>query len=392
MGNDMTCTLQGLINTFSSIAILFYYCGLTGYFLIAIKTETSDENIQKYYEPIVHFISISYALFASIFVVSRDSIYTAQNICWIAPKPYLCDKDTSGEVECTSGADFKLLRWVFLGGPISLCFCIITTNMLIILRALYMQEQNSNRVSVGGTSASIPRHITSSGGGAGGAGGSSSSPADMESGQNSNETNVQTNVTTTIPTTTPTTTNTTTTTTNINRGPTFAEMYAAQKKKNRKKSKASRDRREGMKQALLYIFAFFLCYFFVTVYVTLEQQAKIIPHDSLLIISKILYPLQGAVNFLIFIRPRIVNALNQQQQSTNTTFLRACIVAVMSKGDATKSLQRRTQQTHHHTNSGITPSNKRQRRSSSRFSMILSSDIEALKNDDKAIQYEQQRI
>ena len=76
MGTDTTCNIQGFIQVFSCISTLTYLCGLTGYFLLAIKFEVSDEMIEKWYEPIIHFYTIGFSLANSIFVAIHSGFFT----------------------------------------------------------------------------------------------------------------------------------------------------------------------------------------------------------------------------------------------------------------------------------------------------------------------------
>lgn len=143
MGNQMTCNFQGFIGTIGKTALTFYYCGLTGYFLLSIKSFefVTDEFLSKRYEPFIHILSISYAVIGATVIWIQNGFFTSGNSCWIASKPMFCD--TLLDVECEQGQDTSKYQWV-IGGPIIVSFCFVTTNMLVIFATLLRQNRESH--------------------------------------------------------------------------------------------------------------------------------------------------------------------------------------------------------------------------------------------------------
>lgn len=282
LGNQTTCDIHGFVGIFGTVSACLYCCSITGFFLLSVRLGVSDEKIKYFYEPIVHGVAIVYPLIGAIFVLLHSGYYTSGNTCWIAPKPLMCNV-TEG-VDCVSGSDYNKLRWIFLGWPVIICFCVVTTNMLIIFWSLYSQN-SSPHISLGTPLA-----------------------------QESPSTNVG------------------------ERRPSLIELYQAEKKK-KKSSRAERDRKEGMTQAILYILAYILCYFFPMVYQSMVGLNKKVPF-IFYILSKIFYPLQGFFNFFIFIRPRIVNRMRRHPEYS---FFKAVKRAIQSRGeDPSKAQRRRT--------------------------------------------------
>lgn len=284
--------------------------------------ELSDERMQKCFEPFVHIFSIGYGIIGATFVAFHSGFGTSGNSCWIAPKPFRCEKDA--DVECTSGGDFYIVRWVLIGGPMILCFCIIVVNMLIIFCSLASQNDKS--------------HITL---------GDSRTRESTTIGTDENALNSP----------------------HPTRGErtSIIELYAASKQKKRKSSRAFKERRDGMIQALLYIFAFLLSYFFPLLYHALDGGSDKEAHVSIFLLAKILYPLQGLFNFFIFIRPRVINA---RRDNAGYSWFRAFSFAVKSRGDASNRISgRRRRLQRRSTKEPV------KRRASQRFSMILASDV-----------------
>lgn len=279
IGNQTTCNIQGFIGMFGTTSTCYYCCGLSGYFLLAIKFGVAEEKLTKYYEPLVHGIAILVPLVSVIFVQIHSGFYTSGNQCWIAAKPLMCTQLEN--VECVSGSDFNVLRWAIVGGPIIGCFCIVTTNMLIIFWTLLFQNA-SPHISIG-------------------------SPLNQETGNNNDE-----------------------------RRPSVVELYQESKRK-KKSSRAERDRKQGMVQAILYILAFIICYFFAFLYQAMTGLNKSIPFVYF-ILSKVFTPLQGFFNFFIFVRPRIVN---EWHRNPNYTFFEAVKYGIQSRGEDPRRSHRR---------------------------------------------------
>jgi len=82
IGNQNTCNIQGFVGLLGSISVTFYFCGLSGFYLLVIKFGISDEHVKKYYEPIVHFVSIGSGIIGAIFVsIHHGGFYSSGNTC-----------------------------------------------------------------------------------------------------------------------------------------------------------------------------------------------------------------------------------------------------------------------------------------------------------------------
>ena len=122
------------------VSLILYFSSLTGYFFLAIKLGLPDEVISKYYEPVVHTISIGYGFVGAVFTIIYSGFFTSGGNCWIAPRPMHCENDP--DIECETMKDFNKLRWIFAGGPTIFSFLVVTTNMLIIFWTLLFQNQD----------------------------------------------------------------------------------------------------------------------------------------------------------------------------------------------------------------------------------------------------------
>jgi len=370
IGNQITCNFQGFVHIFGCVSFNFYLCGLTGYFLLAIRLEASDEIITKYYEPLVHVISVGYALFGAIFVLIRGGYFTSDGICWIAPKPIHCN--FLDDVECTSGSDFYTLMWTFLAGPIILSFCIITTNMLIIFWTLMSQNVSTSMVSSG-----APLNPPVSPRTTYGVQNSSSqlqreesdedveesdedveeSDEDVEEGAllspqlQGEESNGSESLSKS----------------NYERKPSFIQLYEESKKKSKKLSKAARIRKDGMQQALLYIGMFSICNVIAFVHHVLEALENETAAYVFFVMQKCVYPLQGFLIFCIFTRPRIIHL---RRSNSSLSFIKAFISSVQSRGEMHNTRRRVPTPIN---NNGRT--RRVERRSSETFNAIISSDI-----------------
>lgn len=302
LGNQLSCDIQGFFYVFGSLSLMFYFCGLTGYFNLAIKLEISEERIQKYFEPAVHAISLVYALFGAIYVLASDGYYTTGNICWIAPRPFRCEYNE--DVDCSSGSahKFEVMRWIFIAGPVFLSFLFIVINMLMIFCALWAQNRSIN-LSISSRADEINNIVREE------------TPRLLEG--TTLDTQERNNLQT--------------------QNSRIVESYAATKK-DRKLSNAEIDRKEAMIQALLYIFVFFFCYFAILTFRFMEYYGTPISLN-LYIISRGTSPLQGFGVFVIFIRPRF---MNMKKRQPSYSWIQVLVGAIQSKGIKVKRRRRKS--------------------------------------------------
>lgn len=275
IGNQATCDFQGYIHVFGAVSLPLYFCSLAGYYLLSIKFGKSDIFIAKYYEPFAHAIPLLYGLIGATYVAAHSGFFTSGNICWIAAKPFLCNKDPT--TECVSGGDFSTTRWVILGWTTIASFVFISTSMLLVIQTISRNRPVD-------TSLVLETSNTNNNGNG--------------DGEDNNET-------------------------------TAAEETATARKEM-EEAEAKKIRREGMIQALLYIASFFISYIFAFIYHGMDAANIERPHISIFIGAKITVPSQGFMNFFIFIRPRVISV---RRSNPSISLYRAFIEAVTTRDE-----------------------------------------------------------
>jgi hypothetical protein len=110
IGNETTCDIQGFVNTFGALGSALYSLSISIYFLLVIKFNINNRNIQRKYEPFLHACPILYSLTMSLVIVTTNNYNVSGGICWIAPKPLNCMDDPN--LECTSKGNVHTLKFL----------------------------------------------------------------------------------------------------------------------------------------------------------------------------------------------------------------------------------------------------------------------------------------
>lgn len=250
-GNDKTCEAQGFI-TVLGLAVPLYNTSLSIYYFLSIQLKKNQYFIKKT-ELWMHIFSISYAMLGSLTGLFLNAYNPTPIRCWIAASPYGC---LESDEECLHGKTEPILRWLFGGVPIILCFITITTCLSMIFRSLRDQERVMETKY---------RHSFTS------------KPVVQESPDITKSKKIQRR--------------------NSIRGGTLAQ---------RKKKSALLAR-----QSILYVGGFFLTYIFPFILCIIEHRDEQVVLN-LQILTSLFFPLQGFFSFLVFIHPRYLQVRNQE--------------------------------------------------------------------------------
>lgn len=132
MGNVHTCAAQGLFFVLGVEAYFHYYVGLLLYYVCAIGFKMSNETMRRCLEPLIHTVSIVSALVSAIppFVRGDYNASFSFPVCTSVPKPWFCNNDLNGGVECVRGKNAKIIefRGKVAGRVLSGCIaCLLIT-------------------------------------------------------------------------------------------------------------------------------------------------------------------------------------------------------------------------------------------------------------------------
>jgi hypothetical protein len=147
VGNQATCTAQGF---FSQMALgtNAYNCCLAIYYLLTIRQGWSDKKISKRAEPIMHIVSLGFALGTGVLGLGLSLFNPLGVQCWIATSPRGCIqsyKDRELELPtnpnpCQRGDNAYIYQMALVYCPLWLSFLIMTTSLILI----YCRIRNLN--------------------------------------------------------------------------------------------------------------------------------------------------------------------------------------------------------------------------------------------------------
>eukprot|EP00980_Cylindrotheca_fusiformis_P002132 scaffold479_cov97-Cylindrotheca_fusiformis.AAC.9 len=298
IGNDASCSATGFLSQFSTSAFL-YNAMLGFYFHASTRLRLSNEYISRRFEPLMHFISLGFPLATAFVGLFMDAYGERQGFltCYIKTCPF--DEDGNRE-KC----NFPTLDLVF--GRIVYVFVVGTLiiNNIAILIFFRKQTRSSNRRTIGLIEPGVSNRSLRNG--------LHQEDHSMRSGSTTRST--------TVPMT-------------------------RREREVARIARANRKRRVRLlsTQAFLFIGSFIFCNFasFVMRFVVgtkiifgevpsqtmsyVEEMEFPYKYYPLMVLQAILYPLQGFINMIVYMRPKFANIRRQFPEQTRIWAFRRSI-------------------------------------------------------------------
>ena len=255
IGTTQTCTLQGLMIYVGSIGTTMYNSMLSIFYLLTIAFNVREDVMVKWCEPFFHAIPFLYLVSTSILLLVTTSFNTMGTFCGIASFPKYCNSDP--DLECTRGLKAPQYVWYFQGYPIISMFVLIATSMIAVYCSVRVQEQKMEKYRM--NHSTLPSRI-----------------------QELRRASINTSVST-------------------NHGIGSASPRQVQTPRGTS-DPSSRNRRAAMIQCLCYVSAYFLTWIF-TIILRVVPSGRV--GNAIWLLANFFSPLQGFLNFLVFIRPQV---------------------------------------------------------------------------------------
>lgn len=273
-GTKETCTAQGFFTQFS-IATVLYNGFLSLYYYLVIKCGWSDQNISKhYFEVFAHTVSLGFAFGTSTTSVFLGLLNPIGWDCWISSVPLGCQQswtlklstDPNAVVDCVQGDNSGLYQWLFFYVPLWLVIGMSSLAMFRVYRKYRLmntkKDQNLtyNKPSVSNA-------------------GASTAPTSSAGFQVMNGWRL------------------------VLRG-----GCRSCRGDQRKTKLTAQQQRTNLvtTQALYYISAFYITWLFPTILRFMEVFSDTLYWDWIFL-SAMFVPVQGILNFFVYLRPRIVS-------------------------------------------------------------------------------------
>jgi hypothetical protein len=120
IGNTTSCEFKTFFGTIGGCGAVLYSLSLTLYFLLVVKYDKSETVIKKKFEPYLHGVPILYSCGVSIYTLATKNFNQSGPTCWIDSRPSNCRNDS--DVDCESIGNPVILKWIAMGIPIFTVF------------------------------------------------------------------------------------------------------------------------------------------------------------------------------------------------------------------------------------------------------------------------------
>jgi hypothetical protein len=143
-GTTQTCSAVGFFEQ-AGVGAVLYNASLSTYYLLRIRFGWPTQRLVKV-EYALHIIPIVFALATMIASLALDLFNSGLFDCWIAPYPQGCVeswRSPDGQTTCVRGNNASLYQWVFDVIPKWLAVLLVTVNMFVTHRGVYLQERRT---------------------------------------------------------------------------------------------------------------------------------------------------------------------------------------------------------------------------------------------------------
>jgi len=142
-GNATTCQMQGFFIFIGSMAAPLYNCSLCWYYVFVVVFQKKDNYIKKKVEPFLHGIPIIFSLTGAITILVNGAFNANMSFCFIGTNHNW--EDDLGENDCINSFDAKMLFTIFSAAPYIILPIVIIVTMGIMFRAVLEQEKTQKK-------------------------------------------------------------------------------------------------------------------------------------------------------------------------------------------------------------------------------------------------------
>jgi len=153
--NGISCSFAGFFNQFA-VATPIYNSTLAVFYLLVVNYGWKDKRISKI-EWLFHAIPVGYALITSIFAVAADLYGHVEWTCWILPGELFDETQELTPIQ----SKFQMIQWLFLFGVVWTCIIVVTVIFVILYRKMKSLERIMSRYSYSSTTSAGLRSIVS---------------------------------------------------------------------------------------------------------------------------------------------------------------------------------------------------------------------------------------
>lgn len=284
IGNTATCNVQGFAIQLG-VGTPFCNCALSFYYLLVIAMKYSDAQVQRV-EPLFHIVPFAFA-FGTALAGFPLTLYNAAGLwCWISSLPSDC-ANAPGQLGagCERGDHAWIYRWAFYYGPVWFCVICTTINMAIVTYLVWAKEQASKRFD-------FAHQMTS--------------PSSASRNNQSWTDDV-----------------------NTSKNASKREWKQQRRTEKRRSTLAS----QVFWQAFYYVLAFYVTFIVPTTLRVMDTLDQPIPYSVSLLMT-ICLPVQGFLNLIVYVRPRILQCVQKPHNHHPTWTNLGAVVSRLARNTA----------------------------------------------------------
>ncbi len=153
LGNQTSCEILGFLHIIGSEGTMIYSANLNIYYYYLIRQNMRHEVFSKKIEPWLHSITILWTIVGGIYVwadkLINPSVYGG---CFLAPYPAGCVSSNDDDLGCITGRNRKQVAIIYMAIPCVFAIVISMASLIAIWWKIRSQETRMNRYSMNSVS------------------------------------------------------------------------------------------------------------------------------------------------------------------------------------------------------------------------------------------------
>eukprot|EP00554_Chaetoceros_debilis_P016210 CAMPEP_0194123900 /NCGR_PEP_ID=MMETSP0150-20130528/56459_1 /TAXON_ID=122233 /ORGANISM="Chaetoceros debilis, Strain MM31A-1" /LENGTH=644 /DNA_ID=CAMNT_0038817367 /DNA_START=59 /DNA_END=1993 /DNA_ORIENTATION=+ len=146
LGNQTSCNVLTFLHILGTVGVTMYSLNINIYYFYLVKRNMKEKDFREKIEPFLHAVPALWSISGAIYFWAAKLMNpsTVMGTCFIAATPLGCNKDD--EVDCEGAGDkVFLITMLYMGCPLVLCFALSIVLLVAIWYKVRSQEKRMDK-------------------------------------------------------------------------------------------------------------------------------------------------------------------------------------------------------------------------------------------------------
>lgn len=146
LGNQASCNVLTFLHILGTVGVTMYSLNINIYYFYLVKRNMREKDFREKIEPFLHAVPALWCISGAIYIWAAKLMNPTTNMgsCFIAATPLGCNKDD--EVDCEGAGDkVFLITMIYMGCPLVFCFALSIVLLVAIWHKVRSQEKRMDK-------------------------------------------------------------------------------------------------------------------------------------------------------------------------------------------------------------------------------------------------------